>query len=85
MTIVLSVITWIGILSVLIGSMFIGKFFYLKIRGNPTGEFTDHNFDQKYNSEGLGYIIFLISFFVSSYFGILIWIELLNVLVSLFS
>ena len=82
MTIVLSVITWIGIISVLIGSMFIGKFFYLKIRGNPTGEFTDHNFDQKYNSEGLGYVFFLISFFVSSYFGILIWIELLNFFIS---
>ena len=53
MTIVLSVITWIGIISILIGSMFIGKIFYLKARGNPTGEFTEHNYDQKYNSEGL--------------------------------
>jgi len=85
MTIILSVITWIGIISILIGSMFVGKIFYLKARGNPTGEFTEHNYDQKYNSEGLGYVFFLISFFVSSYFGILIWIELLNVLISLFS
>ena len=83
MTIILSVITWIGIISVLIGSMFIGKIFYLKARGNPTGEFTEHNYDQKYNSEGLGYVFFLISFFVSSYFGILIWIEIINVFISL--
>ena len=83
MTIVLSVITWVGIISVLIGSMFIGKIFYLKVRGTPTGEFTEHNYDQKYNSEGLGYVIFLISFFVSSYFGILIWIEILNYFLSI--
>ena len=78
MTIILSVITWIGIISILIGSMFIDKFFYLKVRGNPTGEFTDHNFDQTYNSEGFGYVIFLISFFISSYFGIWTWIKVLN-------
>ncbi len=83
MTIILSVITWIGIISILIGSMFIGKFFYLKTRGHPTGEFTDHNYDQKYNSEGLGYLLFLVSFVVSSYFGILIWIEILNYFLSI--
>ena len=83
MTIVLSVITWIGIILILIGSMFIGKIFYLKVRGNATGEFTEHNYDQKYNSEGLGYVFFLISFFVSSYFGILIWIEIMNIFISL--
>ena len=80
MTIFLSVITWVGIISVLIGSMFIGKIFYLKARGNPTGEFTEHNYDQKYSSEILGYLFFVIGFFFSSYIGILIWIEILNFL-----
>ena len=83
MTIILFFITWIGIITILIGSMFIGKIFYLKARGNPTAEFTEHNYDQKYNSEGLGNIFFLISFLVTSYFGILIWIELLNFFISL--
>ena len=82
MTIILSVITWIGIISILIGSMFVGKIFYLKARGNPTGEFTEHNYDQKYNSEGFGYVCFIIAFFTSSFFGILIWIEFINILLS---
>jgi len=78
MTIVLLVITWIGILLILILSSFIGKYFFLKTRGSPTGKFTNHNYDQKYSSEILACLLFVIIFFFSSYIGILMWIEILN-------
>ncbi len=71
-------IAWIGIILILILALYIGKYFYLKARGKPTGKFTQHNFDQQYSSEGSGYLLFLIIFLLSSYIGISIWFEVFN-------
>ena len=78
MSAIISLLAFAGVVAILIGSLFVGRFFYLKSRGNPTGKFTEHNFEEVYDSEGLGVLLFITAFLVTSYVGIfVIWIEVL--------
>ena len=78
----LALINFAGVVAILVGSLFVGRFFYLKFRGKPTGLYEENEFGQledKYEHVGQGGLMFVLAFLVSSYVGIfLIWVPFLN-------
>ena len=78
----LALINFAGVVAILVGSLFVGRFFYHKFRGKPTGQYKEIDggeFVEEYEHLGQGALMGVVAFLVSSYVGLfLIWVPFLN-------